>query len=164
MVQNLMSLIIRSSPLHGAGVYATATISKGQRVLEYTGPRLTKAQCDYLYSDTELTYLFGMDDGKTVIDGFGMAAFINHSCDPNCDTDEIKGRVWVTALKAIQPGEELTYDYNLYDGEPGEHAPCYCNAKNCRGTMFSDQEMARQKRLLRKRQKARKKSQPKKAA
>jgi len=119
-------------------------------VLQYTGPRLTKKESEGLYGDTEVTYLFGMEDGKTVIDGFGIAAFVNHSCAPNCETDEIDGSIWILALQNIKAGEELTYDYNLYDGEPGELAPCYCGAKTCRGTMFSEAEIARHKRLLRK--------------
>src|SRR5689334_5952632 len=66
-----MALIVRSSPLHGAGVYTTAPIKSGERVLEYTGPRLTKKQTEGMYADSEVTYLFGLQDGKTVIDGFG---------------------------------------------------------------------------------------------
>jgi SET domain-containing protein len=153
-----MALIVRSSPLHGAGVYTTARIRSGQRVLEYTGPRLTKAQTEGMYADSEVTYLFGMDDKKTVIDGFGTAAFINHSCDPNCETDQINKHVWIIALRDIKAGEELTYDYNLYDAEPGEPAPCYCGTKQCRGTMYCKEEIARHKRILRQR-KARQKKQ-----
>ena len=156
-----MGLIVRSSPLHGAGVYTTRPVRKGQRVLEYTGPRLTKKESEGLYGDTEITYLFGMEDGKTVIDGFGMAAFVNHSCAPNCETDEIDGSIWILALQNIKAGEELTYDYNLYDGEPGELAPCCCGAKKCRGTMFSEEEIARHKRLLRKRKAKRRTKQSK---
>ena len=152
-----MGLIVRSSPLHGAGVYTTRPIRKGQHVLEYTGPRLTRKESEGLYGDTEVTYLFGMEDGKTVIDGFGMAAFVNHSCAPNCETDEIDGNIWILALQNIKAGEELTYDYNLYDGEPGELAPCYCGTKTCRNTMFSEAEIARHKRLRRK-QKARRRA------
>jgi SET domain-containing protein len=88
-----------------------------------------------------------MDDGKTIIDGHGMAAFINHSCDPNCETDEIEGKVWIIAIRDIAPGEEITYDYNLYDGEEDDPAPCYCGASSCRGSMFSPEELERLKNL-----------------
>jgi len=145
-----MTLIIRSSSLHGAGVYTTAAIARGTRVLEYTGRRLTTEESEGLYAGCEATYLFGMADGKTVIDGFGMAAFVNHSCQPNCDTDQIDGRVWIIALRDVAAGEELTYDYNIYDAEPGDDSPCYCGAQSCRGTMFSEEEIARLARLLRK--------------
>ena len=159
-----MALIIRSSPLHGAGVYTTAAILSGTRVVEYTGPRLTTKQTDGLYAGSEITYLFGMDDGKTVIDGFGTAAFVNHSCQPNCETDEIENRVWIIALRDIAAGEEITYDYNIYDAEPGEKSPCHCGASPCRGTMFSEDEIARHKRILQRRKSRRSKRRRKKAA
>jgi SET domain-containing protein len=145
-----MSVIVRSSPLHGAGVYATAPIKKGRRVLEYTGPRLTTRESEGMYAENEVTYLFSVND-ETVIDGFGTAAFVNHSCDPNCETRGAGSRIFVVATRDIPKGEELTYDYNLFDGEPGELAPCYCGAKTCRGTMFCDEEIARHKRILKRR-------------
>ena len=147
-----MSVIVRSSSLHGAGVYTTAPIKKGTRILEYTGPRMTRKQSEGLYSDSEVTYLFTMDDKKTIIDGFGMAAFVNHSCDPNCESDQIKDGIWIIALRDIAAGEELTYDYCLWDAEPGDEAPCYCGAKNCRGTMYSEEEIERQKRIQKQRE------------
>jgi SET domain-containing protein len=150
-----MGVIIRSSSLHGAGVYTTSCITEGTRILEYTGPRLHAKQTDGMYAESEATYLFGMDDGKTVIDGFGMAAFVNHSCHPNCETDEIEGRIWIIALHDIAAGEELTYDYNIYDAEPGEKCPCYCGAPDCRKTMYSEEEVKRQERILQRRKKRR---------
>ncbi len=143
-----MGLIVKSSSLHGAGVYTLAPIRKGERVLEYTGPRMRKEESDGLYADNEVTYLFTMDDPEIVIDGFGMAAFVNHSCNPNCESDQFGEQIWIVALRDIESGEELTYDYCLWDGEPGDEAPCYCGAKNCRGTMYSEEEVARQKKLL----------------
>lgn len=150
-----MTLIVKSSSLHGAGVYTTAPIKKGARILEYTGPRLTAKECQGMYADTEVTYLFAMDDQNIIIDGFGMAAFVNHACNPNCETDQIDDSIWILALRDIKRGEELTYDYNLFDGDPGEVAPCYCGLKGCRGTMFSKDEITRQKRILRQRAKRR---------
>ncbi|HMF92121.1 MAG TPA: SET domain-containing protein-lysine N-methyltransferase [Candidatus Angelobacter sp.] len=150
-----MAVIIRSSSLHGAGVYTTSAISEGTRILEYTGPRLRARQTDGMYADSEVTYLFGMDDGKTVIDGFGMAAFVNHSCHPNCETDQIEDRIWIIALQDIAAGEELTYDYNIYDAEPGEECPCHCGAVDCRKTMYSEEEIARQETILKGRKKRR---------
>ena len=111
-----MGLIIRSSAIHAAGCYTTTRIPKGKRVAEYTGPRLSKDEADLLYESSPITYLFGLGSGKVVIDGHCMAMFINHSCDPNCETDEKNGRVWIKAIKNISPGAEITYDYCLYDG------------------------------------------------
>jgi SET domain-containing protein len=158
-----MGLIVKSSSLHGAGVYTTAPIRKGERVLEYTGPRLRKEETDGLYADNEVTYLFTMDNPDIVIDGFGMAAFVNHSCNPNCESDQFGDQIWIVALRDIESGEELTYDYCLWDGEPGDEAPCYCGAKNCRGTMYSEEEVARQKKLLSQKAKKQRASRKKRA-
>ncbi len=130
-----MSVIIRQSRIHSNGCYTTEPIKRGTRIVEYVGQRITKEEADELYDEVAETYLFGLDDGKHVIDGFGVAAFVNHSCAPNCETDQIGGSVWISARRDIQPGEELTYDYNLYDGD--DDAPCFCGAKRCRGSMYS---------------------------
>jgi uncharacterized protein len=145
----VMSLVIRRSKIHADGVYTTASISKGQIVTQYTGPRLTNEAADAIYDHSPRTYLFGLTDGEHVIDGDGVAAFINHSCDPNCEADEIKGRVIIRAVRRIQAGEELAYDYNLYDGDPDDAAPCRCGAKNCRGSMYSEEELAQRRKRRR---------------
>jgi uncharacterized protein len=134
--RNSQLAIIRSSRIHAAGVFATQPIRRRTRILEYDGPRLSKAAADILYENRNDTYLFGVGDGTTVIDGHSMAMFVNHSCDPNCETQEYDDRVWIQAMRDIQPGEELTYDYYLYDGD--DEATCHCGAKNCRGTMYRE--------------------------
>lgn len=137
-------LVVRPSPIHSAGVYTTTPIRKGSRVVEYDGPRITPEEADRLYDTAERTYLYGLDDGKTVIDGEGLGAFLNHSCDPNCEVDEIKGRVWIFAIRDIAAGEELLWDYNLYDDE--DPAPCHCGSPKCRGTMYSREWMDKMRR------------------
>lgn len=144
-LESVMSLIIRSSAIHAAGCYTTEPIRKRSRVVEYTGPRITKEVADAKYEHSPTTYLFGVGDGSTVIDGHGIAMFLNHSCDPNCETDEVRGRVWIKAIRDIAAGEELTYDYNLYDGDDDE-AVCNCGAANCRGSMYSPEELNRRAR------------------
>ncbi|HUR37562.1 MAG TPA: SET domain-containing protein-lysine N-methyltransferase [Terriglobales bacterium] len=144
-----MGIIVRSSDIHAAGVYATSPIKKDTKIVEYIGPIVTRERADELYDGRPYTYLFALDDGR-IIDGHGVAAFINHCCEPNCETDEIDGKIWIIALRDIQEGEELTYDYCLFDGEEDDEAPCYCGARKCRGTMYSDEEMERQKKLKKK--------------
>jgi hypothetical protein len=140
-----MGLIIRSSTIHAAGCYTTTAIRKGERVLEYSGHPLTKEQADKIYEKSPVTYLFGLGDGSRVIDGHSMAMFINHSCKPNCETTEERGRVWIKAIRNIAPGEEITYDYCLYDGADDDHAICNCGTRHCRGTMYSNKEMRNRK-------------------
>ena len=144
-----MALIIRSSAIHAAGCYTTTAIRKGARVAEYTGPHISKEKADALYMDSPLTYLFGLGDGSIVIDGHSITMFINHSCDANCETSEVRGRVWVTAIKDIAAGDEITYDYCLYDGGDDE-AICNCGTKKCRGSMYSKEEVRRRKRAAKK--------------
>ena len=144
-----MGLIIRSSAIHAAGCYTTTPIRKGARVAEYTGHPLTKAEADQAYEASPITYLFGLGDGSVVIDGHSAAMFINHSCDAKCETSEEKGRVWIKAIRPIAAGEEITYDYCLYDGGEDE-ALCNCGAKKCRGTMYSKEEVKRRKAAAKK--------------
>jgi SET domain-containing protein len=144
-----MTLSIRQSRIHSYGCYATQPIRKGTLIVEYVGERLTCEQADDLYDDFENTYLFGLDGGECIIDGFGVAAFVNHSCKPNCETDQIRGRMWIVALRDIAAGEELTYDYSLYGGE--DDAPCLCGAQRCRGSLYSSSHL---RKLARKRAQA----------
>ena len=139
-----MGLIIRSSAIHAAGCYSTTPIRKGERVAEYTGHKLSKAAADQAYEASPITYLFGLGEGEVVIDGHCVTMFINHSCAANCETSEEDGRVWVTAIRKIAAGEEITYDYCLYDGGD-DPATCNCGAKKCRGTMYSKTELRRRK-------------------
>jgi len=145
-----MGLIIRSSAIHAAGCYTTTAIRKGAHLDEYDGHRIGKDKADKTYEDCPVTYLFGLGKGEVVIDGHCMAMFINHSCDANSETEEKKGRVWITALRNIKPGEEITYDYCLYDGDDSDEAICNCGAKNCRGTMYAPEEVKKRKAAKRK--------------
>jgi SET domain-containing protein len=142
-------LIIRSSSIHAAGCYTTRPICKGTRVCEYDGPRMTKEVADERYTDRFVTYLFGYGDDNMVIDGFGTAMFINHCCNPNCETEDDNDHIYVIALRDIAAGEELTYEYNLYDSDD-EEGICYCGAPQCRGTMFSDLELERRAKIAKK--------------
>jgi len=141
-------LLIRSSSIHAAGCYTTRPIKAGTRVCEYDGPRMNKAEADARYEGRFVTYLFACG-GNKVIDGFGTAMFINHSCEPNCETEqEEDGRVFVCAIRDIAAGEELTYEYNLHDSDEDDQ-DCYCGANECRNTMFSDAELKRRARIAR---------------
>ena len=142
-------LIVRSSEIHAAGCYTTRPIRKGKRVCEYNGPRMSKQEADQRYDGRLVTYLFGYGEGDMVIDGFGAAMFMNHCCEPNCETQEHSERIFVVALRDIAAGEELIYEYNLWDSDDAEQ-DCYCGKPSCRGTMFSPAEVERRKKLAKK--------------
>ena len=140
-----MALLIRSSSIHAAGAFTTKAIPNGTRILEYDGYRIPKDDADLKYENSPLTYLFGIGNGDKVIDGHCMAMFLNHSCDPNCETDEVRGRIFIQTIRDVAAGEELVYDYNLYDGEEEDNF-CNCGALICRGSMFSPAEIAKRER------------------
>jgi len=134
-------LEVRSSPIQGRGCFTTRAIKKGTWILEYTGRRIRLQEANALYHTRPSTYLFGLADGHTVIDGVGVASLINHSCEPNCESVEDNGRIFFAALRSIAAGEELTFDYNLGNSNERE-MPCGCGARNCRGTLYSKRELA----------------------
>jgi SET domain-containing protein len=140
-------LLIRSSDIHAAGCVTLGPIRRGQKILEYDGERISKDVADLRYENRVVTYLFGFGEQGDVIDGFGTAMFLNHSCNPNCATEEIDGRVYVRAIRNIDAGEELVYEYNLYDSDPEDTADCYCGAPQCRETMYSEDEVKRRSRV-----------------
>lgn len=93
----------------GLGLYATRPFKKGERIIEYFGKEITKAE-EY---SSRSKYLFEVNSRKT-IDGTqrdNFARYINHSCKPNCQPEIVRGRVWIDAIKNIKAGEELHYDY-----------------------------------------------------
>jgi len=142
--------VVRRSRIHGNGVYAARRIRKGTRIVEYLGDRITHEQADERYAargqDDGHTFLFVVDDEIVIdagVDG-NDARFINHFCDPNCDTVIEDRRVFIEALRTIQPGEELGYEYGLTwesTDDPDELAnyACRCGAANCRGTMLAEE-------------------------
>ena len=137
---------VRHSNIHGKGVFATTSIRKGTRIIEYKGRRISEDAADEKYGDDEGTHTFlFLLDNQIVIDANhkgNSARWINHSCDPNCEADEQKGRMFIYARRDIKAGEELTYDYNLVIEERYTPAlkrlyACGCGARKCRGTILA---------------------------
>lgn len=157
----------RDSAIHGRGVYAIAPIKKGARIIEYLGERISHAEADERYEqkgdDDGHTFLF-IASNRTVIDA-GVngndARFINHSCNPNCETVIENSRVFIDAIRNIKPGEELGYDYQLTwesTDDPAELAlyACRCGAKKCRGTMLDKEPTDKKQAKNKAKKKARK--------
>jgi hypothetical protein len=153
---------VRNSPIHGAGVFAIRPIRKGTTIIEYLGDRVSHEAVDERYADKldtdSHTFLFTVNS-KIVIDAGSNgndARFINHSCDPNCESAIKNKRVFIEAIRTIRPGEELNYDYAI--GRDADDAPnvdeifaCRCGATNCRGSMLEP----RKKPGVRRKQRAR---------
>ena len=156
---------VRRSGVHGKGVFALLPIAEGETIIEYTGKVITWKQAQKLPAhnpdEPNHTFFFHIDD-KHVIDGNdggNAAKWINHACGPNCEADETDdGRVFIKALRDIEPGEELNYDYGLIlEGKQTKKVEkefaCHCGTPECRGTMLA----ARKKKKKKKNKKNKKK-------
>jgi SET domain-containing protein len=142
-------LQVRRSGVHGKGVYALQPIAAGQTLFEYTGERIAWPEALRRHphdpDDPHHTFYFSLDDGSHVIDakvGGNASRWINHACEPNCEADEEDGRVFIRALRDIEPGEELFYDYGLviderYTPKLKREYACRCGSAHCRGTMLA---------------------------
>jgi len=147
---------IRRSSIQGRGAFATRRIRPGTRLIEYVGERISREEADLRYDDASMsrhhTFLFALDD-DTVIDaavGGNDARFINHSCDPNCQAVIEDGHIFIEAVRNIQPGAELTYDY-AYE-RTDDHGPedealyaCSCGSARCRGSILAPKKQPRKR-------------------
>jgi uncharacterized protein len=149
---------IRSSSTHGRGAFATRTIRKGARIVEYRGARssweVASERPPSDPSDPYHTLLFELSDGSVIDAGVrgNAARWINHGCEPNCEAIEYDdGRMFIHARRTIRAGEELTYDYRLSFVGPisrraREAMRCRCGAKRCRGTLLLNPPSAAKRR------------------
>ena len=142
-----LAFAVLDSAISGKGAFALRAITKLERLIEYTGERIPHPVADARYDDDAMdehhTFLFTVSS-RTVLDassGGNEARFINHSCDPNCESEIEKGRVYIFALRDIKKGEELHYDYAYErsgDETENEEAQyrCRCGTKICRGSIM----------------------------
>ena len=97
----------------GLGLFATKKIKKGSKIIRYFGPMLDSK--NKKHDDIDNKYLFEINNRWT-IDGSvrkNIARYINHACRPNAESDvnSRKRKVVIRAIKTIEPGEEIFYDY-----------------------------------------------------
>jgi len=145
---------VRRSKIHGSGVFAAKNIKKGEFIIEYKGLLRSHQEVDAAYdgeNETGHTFLFTLNEDFVVdanIKG-NEARWINHSCDPNCDSEHVdavdgdksKDRIEIKALRDIKAGEELSYNYGIRLSE--RHTSklkklwaCLCGSPKCSGTML----------------------------
>ena len=146
------------SGVHGYGLFARVPLAKGERVIEYVGERVTKAEA-WRREQKRLARLAAGGDGcvyvfelnqRHDIDGavsWNLARRINHSCDPNCEVEVVRGRIWIVAVRPIAAGEELSYDYGFDYTDWREH-PCRCGAATCPGYIVKSSQRWRVRRAL----------------
>jgi SET domain-containing protein len=140
---------VKRSGVHGKGVFARRAIAAGARVIEYRGELISWPEALRRHphdpAQPQHTFYFHVDDERVIDAKYGgnAARWINHGCAPNCESEvSDDGRVYIRALRDLQPGEELFYDYGLViDARrtrklEREYA-CRCGAADCRGTMLA---------------------------
>ena len=154
---------VNKSKVHGSGVFATQQIRKDTRIIEYIGEKISRSEGDkrsekrikkYLHSKkTGSVYIFELNQ-RYDIDGspkYNKARYINHSCSPNCEVEISRGHIWISSIKNINIGEELSYDYGYeFDKEDYKDHECKCSSKNCIGYIISSDDWGKYKRFLKK--------------
>lgn len=152
-------VLTKESVIHGVGIYAKKNIKKGTRIMEYVGEKITKKESDRR-ADIPLSenkknpelgavYIFTLNK-KYDVDGhvkYNTARYINHSCNPNCESDIIRNKIWIIAIRDIKKGEELSYNYG-YDFDSYEDHPCRCGSYNCVGYILAEEYWPRFRRQL----------------
>ena len=134
--------------MHGKGAFALHKITLGETVIEYVGEVISWPEALRRHprdpNDPHHTFYFHLSETRVIDAGIGgnSARWINHACEPNCEADEQDGRIFIKALRDIDAGEELSYDYALtidahYSPKLKALYRCLCGAPSCRGTLLA---------------------------
>ncbi len=130
-------LEIRADPDKGGfGVYAREAVAAGEVVSVWGGYIVDAEQLDTLPHDVQ-QHSVQIEEGLylATIGGAESADFINHSCDPNLG---LRGQIALVALRDIEVGEEVCFDYAMTDCTPYDEFECRCGTAICRGTVRGD--------------------------
>ncbi len=150
--------IVRRSSIHSRGVFARRYIPKGTEILEYTGEKISKAESErraqarmarHRKSGVAAVYIFALNS-KQDLDGSSpknTARLLNHSCDPNCEALQDRGRIWLCAMRDIKEGEELTFNYG-FDLENWDEHVCRCGTARCVGFIIGEEHWSGLKTVL----------------
>lgn len=128
---------VRRTKKFGRAVFANRKIRKGEIIAAFDGPVI-----DGNYEHwTDDLYNHAIQIGKdTWRDSNGIARFINHSCEPNCG---IKNLIEVVAMRDIEKGEQITWDYEMTEKNPDWKMRCRCGEPNCRKIIGNFSRMPR---------------------
>ena len=141
--------VVRRSSIHSRGVFARRDIPKDTEILEYTGEKISKAESQRRAearmarakkTGVAAVYIFTLNS-KQDLDGSSpknTARLLNHSCDPNCEALQHRGRIWLCALRDIKEGEELTFNYG-FDLENWDEHVCRCGTSRCVGFIVGEE-------------------------
>ena len=141
----------KKSNIDKRGLFATKNIKRGTRIIEYKGKIITKKETEknLKFDNDKDIYLFNLNN-RYDLDGdfkWNTARLINHSCDPNCEVEGKGLKLWISSIKDIKKGDELSYDYGFsFDKMDYKDFPCKCKSKNCCGYIVREGSRWRIKR------------------
>ena len=153
--------VIKKSKVHGSGVFASKAIKKDTKIIEYIGKKISRKEGDKRSAKRIKKYLNSEIDGSVYIfelnknfdiDGspkYNKARYINHSCNPNCEVEIDKGKIWIKSIRNIKKNEELNYDYGYdFDQEDYTDHICRCGSKKCIGYIISQDQWIKYRKYL----------------
>ena len=123
----------------GLGLFATAPIRRGAFIVEYSGERIPTREAKARERAMGARYMFEIN-GRWTVDGSprsNIGRYANHFCRPNAESAVSNGKVILRALQAIEPGEEITYDYGP------EYFELFIKPNGCRCAKCTEDAMAR---------------------
>jgi len=146
---------IKKSNIDKRGLCASKDIKEGTKIINYIGKIISKKETEKntKFNNEKDIYLFNLNN-RYDLDGdfkFNTARLINHSCDPNCEVEGVGLKLWISAIKNIKKGEELTYDYGFSYDKDYKQFPCKCGKQNCAGYIVRSGSRWRIKRKFKKR-------------
>jgi SET domain-containing protein len=159
--------VVRGSSIHNRGLFARIDIPKDAAIIEYVGEKITKAESTRRGLALEArarktggaaVYIFTLNS-RYDLDGASPknpARLMNHSCEPNCEAFISRGRIWLHAMRDIQQGEELTFNYG-FGLDTWEDHPCRCGKPSCVGYILDKKYWKRLKLILKRREEKQKK-------
>jgi SET domain-containing protein len=152
----------KRSKIHNTGLFATSDIAQGTRIVEYAGEKITAREGDrrveaslnsHRKNGTNgAVYIFYLSE-RYSLDGnvpYNQARRMNHSCDPNTDTDIIRGKIWIIAIRDIKKGEEITFNYGYEFRADYKDHPCRCGSRQCVGYILHRDEWPKLRRVTQK--------------
>ena len=128
-------LAVQVSPINGRGCFATKLFTKGRKIAEYAGERISTREAERRARRRRVLRICAINrrwslDGAR---GGNGTHYIHHSCEPNCYMRITRGHILFMALRDIHPGEEITLDYESTLNS--DEKKCRCKAATCRGTI-----------------------------
>ena len=155
----------KKSIVHGSGLFAAQDIKKKSQVIEYIGEKVSKREGDKRADkqinkakrnhNNGMVYVFELNQ-RYDIDGdfpYNHARLINHSCNPNCEVEIVNNRLWISAIKNIKKGSELSYNYGYSFDSDYKYHQCKCRSLNCIGYILAKEHWHKLKKDLKKKNK-----------